>query len=170
MSVGLQAIREKMAQYLESQGVPAVTAWPGEERLRRDEPIAVVSLRGCRAGPAGFQDYLGERYDQESGQWEEIYGRRTELTFGLDLYAPAEAEGEVLQTAFDALADALTRGCCLWLSSTLKSASLYCVHPPAQDMQIPYLQTYCNGKLLFLIRSLFYGLNCICAFHQGSSW
>ena len=99
MSVGLQAIREKMAQYLESQGVPAVTAWPGEERLRRDEPIAVVSLRGCRAGPAGFQDYLGERYDQETGQWEEIYGRRTELTFGLDLYAPAETEGEVLQTA-----------------------------------------------------------------------
>ena len=38
-------------------------------------------------------------------------GRRTELTFGLDLYAPAETEGEILQTAFDALADALTKGC-----------------------------------------------------------
>ena len=111
MSAGLQAIRETMAGYLESQGVRAVTAWPGEERTGRADPVAVVSLRGCKAGPAGFQDYLGERYDQASGQWEEIYGRRCELTFGLDLYAPAETEGEVIQAAFDALADALTRGC-----------------------------------------------------------
>ena len=106
MSVGLQAIRERMAQYLEDQGVPAVTAWPGEERLRRDEPIAVVSLRGCRAGPAGFQDYLGERYDQETGQWEEIYGRKVQLTFGLDLYALPQAGEAALQTALDILAQA----------------------------------------------------------------
>ena len=110
MSVGLQAIREQMAQYLNSQGVPAFAAWPGEERLGREKPVVVVSLRSCRAGPAGFQDYLGERYDQETGQWQELYGRRCELTFGLDLYAPAQAEGEALQAAFDTLADALNRG------------------------------------------------------------
>ena len=157
MSVGLQAIREKMAQYLESQGVPAVTAWPGEERLRRDEPIAVVSLRGCRAGPAGFQDYLGERYDQESGQWEEIYGRRTELTFGLDLYAPAEAEGEVLQTAFDALADALTRGCPQGLSlvefscgETVYDKQAQLLRRPAQAVCQAYLHAVTRPGGLFV--------------------
>ena len=65
---------------------------------------------GARWGPAGFQDYLGERYDPEAGRWEELYGRRAKLTFGLDLYAPERAQGDqALQTAFDALAGALHR-------------------------------------------------------------
>ena len=157
MSVGLQAIRERMAQYLEDQGVPAVTAWPGEERLRRDDPITVVSLRGCRAGPAGFQDYLGERYDQETGQWEEIYGRRTELTFGLDLYAPAETEGEVLQAAFDALADALTRGCPQGLSlvefscgETVYDRQARLLRRPAQAVCQAYLHAITRPGGLFV--------------------
>lgn len=110
MSVGLDAVRERMADYLTAQGVEAVTAWPGQERMRRTGPVTVVSLRSCQAGPAGFQDYLGERYNGETGLWEELYGRKAVLTFGLDLYASAEGDGADLQTAFDALAEALTRG------------------------------------------------------------
>ena len=110
MSVGLQAIREQMAQYLNGQGVPAFAAWPGEERLGREEPVVVVSLRSCRAGPAGFQDYLGERYDQETGLWQERYGRRARLTFGLDLYAPKQGSGQQVQEAFDRMAGALLTG------------------------------------------------------------
>ena len=96
MSDGLDKIRERMADYLNAKGVAAVTAWPAEERLRREGAVAAVTLRACQAGPAGFQSYLGERYNQEREQWEEIYGRKVQMTFGLDLYAPAEAEGEVL--------------------------------------------------------------------------
>ena len=107
MSVGLEKMRREMADWLNSRGVPAAIAFPAVPRQEREEPVAVVSLRGCRVEPAGLQNYLGERYDQETGRWEERYGRKAELTFGLDLYAPERGDGELLQTAFDALAGAL---------------------------------------------------------------
>ena len=42
--------------------------------------------------------------------WEELYGRKAQLTFGLDVYDRRDGDGERLQTAFDALAHALTQG------------------------------------------------------------
>ena len=69
--------------------------------------MVLVSLRGCRAGPACFQNYLGDRFGQESGCWEERYGKKAELTFGLDIYAPEKEGGDMVQSAFDALAAAL---------------------------------------------------------------
>ncbi len=110
MSVGLSDIRERMVQYLRDRGVEAMAAWPEGRRPELAGPAVSVSLRGCQAGPAGFQNYLGERYNEESGQWEEIYGRSAKLTFGLDLYAPAETGRAALQSAFDALAGALAQG------------------------------------------------------------
>lgn len=110
MSAGLEHIRQTMADYLNSRGVAAVTAWPPSPRQVREEPVIVVSVRGCRAESASFQDYLGERYDRASGRWEERYGKKAELTFGLDIYAPEKGDGEMLQKAFDALAGALLLG------------------------------------------------------------
>lgn len=110
MSAGLEHIRQVMAEFLRERGVQAVTAWPGSLRQEREEPVVVVSVRGCKAGPAGFQDYLGERYDERTGRWEERYGKRAELTFGLDIYAPERGGGEAVQAAFDALAGALILG------------------------------------------------------------
>lgn len=106
MSGGLERIREKMADYLNACGVPATAAWPAQERLRQEGAVAAVTLRACQAGPAGFQSYLGERYNQESEQWEELYGRKVTLTFGLDLYATAQAGESALQSALDAMAQA----------------------------------------------------------------
>ena len=106
MSSGLERILEQMAAYLNRCGVAAVTAWPAEERLRRTGAVAAVTLRGCQAKPAGFHSYLGERYNQETQQWEELYGQRVQLTFGLDLYAPPRTGEAVLQAALDALAQA----------------------------------------------------------------
>lgn len=110
MSAGLEKIRRQMADYLNGQGVKAVTAWPGEPRQERTEPVVVVSLKGCRAGPAGFQNYLGQRFDEKNGRWEERYGRKAELTFGLDIYTPQSGDGEAVQRAFDQLAGALILG------------------------------------------------------------
>lgn len=110
MSAGLEKIRQMMADYLNGQGVPAVTAWPGQPRQELEQPVVVVSLRGCRAGPAGFQNYLGERFDETTGRWEERYGKQAELTFGLDIYGPEKGDGETVQRTFDALAGALIRG------------------------------------------------------------
>lgn len=109
MSVGMEAIRERMAEYLRSQGVNAVAAWPDSPRLEGESPVTVVSLRGCQAGPAGFQDYLGERYNEATGLWEELYGRKAKLTFGLDLYGSEREDGGAMQRAFDQLAGALTQ-------------------------------------------------------------
>ena len=110
VSAGLESIRQVMADYLCGRGVPAATAWPESRRQEREEPVVVVSVRGCRASAASFQDYLGEHWDETAGRWEERYGRRAELTFGLDIYAPEKGDGECVQAAFDALAGALILG------------------------------------------------------------
>ena len=102
----LDAVRERMAEFLREKGVDAVCAWPDGARVRRQGAVAAVSLRRCEGGPAGFRDYLGERYNGETGRWEELYGRRVRLVFGLDLYA---ARGEEAQAAFDRVAGALHR-------------------------------------------------------------
>ena len=107
MSVGLGKVSREMADYLNSRGVPAVTAFPAVPRREEAQPVAVVSLRGCKAVSSGFQNYLGERYREETGRWEERYGHRAELTFGLDLYAPERGDAEALQRAFDTLAGVL---------------------------------------------------------------
>lgn len=110
MSAGLESIRQVMADYLCQRGVPAVAAWPVSQRQEREEPVVVVSIRGCKASPASLQNYLGERCDKTTGRWEERYGRRAELTFGLDIYAPEKGDGECVQSAFDALAGVLILG------------------------------------------------------------
>ena len=102
-------IRERMADYLQGQGIDAQCAYPETGRARRGGAVAAVSLRACQGGPEGFRDYLGERYDQESGQWQELYGRKITLTFGLDLYAPQGCGAAGIQTAFDRMAEALRR-------------------------------------------------------------
>lgn len=109
MSRGLDLIRERMTGYLRQQGIDAVTAWPQEGRTAREDAAVSVSLRKCRGGPSGFQDYLGERYNAEAGRWEELYGKRVRLTFGLDLYAGQGGEAAIQRT-FDTLAGALQDG------------------------------------------------------------
>ena len=110
VSAGLETVRERMADYLNSRGVPAVTAWPMELRRERETAVVAVSLRGCRVEPSGLGNYLGDRFDPDTGRWEERYGRRAKITLGLDLYAPEKGDGALLQAAFDALAEALLLG------------------------------------------------------------
>lgn len=104
---GVQELRRALAEYLEGKGLEAVTAWGEGRRPRPGGVIAAVSLRGMESGEPGFQSYLGERYNGESGCWEELYGKRVELTFGLDLYA---ATAEEVQAGLDVLSAALSGG------------------------------------------------------------
>ena len=106
MSGGLDGLRERLAAFLREKGLRAMTDWPAEPREQLDGPVAVVSLRGCQAGPAGFQHYLGERYDKEREQWVEVYGQKVQFTFGLDLYAPPKLGEGAIQAALDQLAGA----------------------------------------------------------------
>lgn len=107
---GLEQLREGVAEYLCGQGVDAVAAWDGEERVRRKMPVVAVSLRGVQGGPAGLADYLGERLDPDSGKWEELYGKRGKLTLGLDIYAPGDAGEAGCAAAFAKLSEALAGG------------------------------------------------------------
>ena len=115
----LDSVREELAELLRQRGVDALCAWPDSQRVRKNGAVAAVSLRQCEGGPAGFRDYLGERYNRESGQWEELYGRKVRLVFGLDLYAP---RGALAQSALDRLTEALCRGGPAGLSITELSA------------------------------------------------
>lgn len=103
----LDVIRERMAEFLRQAGLDAVCAWPGTARGRRSTAVAAVSLRDFQGGPGGFQDYLGERYNRETGGWEELYGKKARVIFGLDLYAPSAAAA---QGAVDTLSEALHMG------------------------------------------------------------
>lgn len=82
---GLDQIRESMTEYLRQAGLDALSAYPARQRTRTDAPAAAVSIRGFEGGPAGFRDCLGERYNAQQGRWEELYGRRMRLTFGIVL-------------------------------------------------------------------------------------
>ena len=107
---GLDTIREERTACLEQAGVRAVTAWSGRSKTNPEEAVVAVSLRGCTGMPGGFQAYMGERYNRETGRWEELYGRRAKLTFGLDIYASGLEGGARCQTTFDRLADAFQEG------------------------------------------------------------
>ena len=105
---GLDGLRERLAAFLEERGVHAVTAWSPQPARDHRAPVAAVALKQVEGDGLGFQNYLGVRYNPEAGAWEELYGRRLRLVFGLDLYVPKEQGGEGCQRAFAGLAQALT--------------------------------------------------------------
>lgn len=107
---GLDTIRECMTDFLCQHGVSALTAWPEGNRAKPDQAVVAVSIRRCEGGPSGFQDYLGERYNADTGRWEELYGKQLTVTFGLDLYAGRSGGASACQTAFDIMAAALQQG------------------------------------------------------------
>lgn len=102
----LSELRERLAEYLRQNGVEAVADY-GTQKRRRGGTAVAVSLRGLESGAVGFRNYLGERFDEVSGQWEERYGRQAALTMGLALYAPTMAE---LHRGLERLTCALERG------------------------------------------------------------
>ena len=110
MSVDMARIRETVVRYLQERGVNAAAAWPGEPAVSVEKPVAVVSVQSCRAEAGSFLDYLGERFDPDTGLWQELYGRRAEITFGLDLWAPKGSSGADLQALFEQVSGALATG------------------------------------------------------------
>ena len=93
MSGGLENIREQMVDYLKERGVQAFAAWPAGERPVQEGALVVVSLRGCQAGPAGFQHYLGERYDERTDGQAKRMKRPAQVVCQAYLYAAAQPGG-----------------------------------------------------------------------------
>lgn len=106
----LSLLREAMTSFLSEKGISALSAWPGTARLRSDGPVAVVQVQGIEAGESGFQNYLGQVYDQSRGGWKERFGQRLTIHFAIDLYSP-EAYGEAgCREVLDEVAEALQVG------------------------------------------------------------
>lgn len=111
MSVtGLDRVREALAAYLTEQGVHAAAGWDPQPAKRHDAGIVAVTLDQTESTTVGFRDYLGQKYNEEQGYWEEWYGKQVKMTFGLHLYAPASEGAAGCHKLFSQLADVLAAG------------------------------------------------------------
>ena len=97
----LEQVRSQLAAFLTEGGVNAMESWPAERRTDRSEPVALVSLLELSCAAAGLLDYLGQRLDEATGQWNELYGRKARLTFALDIVAPVQVGAQACRAAFE---------------------------------------------------------------------
>lgn len=107
---GLAALRQAMTDYLTAQGVESMTAWPKDRVGALTAPLAVVQVKEVEAGSAGFQNYLGQRYDAETRRWTEAFGQKVSVKFLVTLYSPRQ-DGECgCRALLDRVAEAFLRG------------------------------------------------------------
>lgn len=108
MTGALTSLRQGAVDLLNERGIRAVTAFEPEARRKWTGPVAAVSLAKVVCAPGGFQDYLGLRHNEKTGEDEELYGRAVELTLSLDIYGPRDSgEGQCRRT-LDRMAEVLT--------------------------------------------------------------
>ncbi len=105
----LAALQEAMVDFLQRQGIQALSAWPREGRGRWKEPSAVVAVKRVEGSPAGFGGYLGEVYDPVDRGWQEAYGQQVGVGFTLALYSPEKAGEEGCRLLLDRVVEALER-------------------------------------------------------------
>ncbi len=105
----LEKLQEEMAQFLQSNGIPATASWPHEDRRALPGAMVLVSLAKMNCKSVGLQDYLGQRLDQETGELKQWYGRKAELEFALDILAPAAAGAQACRELFGKLVELLQR-------------------------------------------------------------
>ena len=104
----LRQIREAVITALKEQGLQALSAYPDQRAELWDGPVAAVAVDTVQSKAAGFYDYLGEIYDEESGTVRERYGKRMEGSVSIELRAPTTAECE---EGCEQAEDALLSGC-----------------------------------------------------------
>lgn len=102
----LEALQEYLAEFLTRHGVHALASWPQERRVDPEGPVVLVSLDKLDCGPAAMQDYLGQRLDEETGQWKELYGRRAQMSFVLDVLAAPGVGSRECRAVFEQVAQA----------------------------------------------------------------
>ena len=66
-----------------------------------DGPVVLVGLEKMSCSSAGLQDYLGQRLDASTGQWEDLHGRRAQLVFTLDILAEPHMGMQVCREALN---------------------------------------------------------------------
>lgn len=97
----LDGLQAELVHGLRNHGLDSISAWPQERRKRADGPVVLVGLEKMSCSPAGLQDYLGQRLDVNTGQWEDLHGRRAQLVFTLDILAEPHMGMQVCREALD---------------------------------------------------------------------
>lgn len=99
----LDELQAGLADFLKQRGIPAVASWQPGCRVDGEKPIVLVSLDKLDCGPTAMQDYLGQVLDEETGIWQEMYGRRARMTFLLDVLARPGVGAQECRTVFEQL-------------------------------------------------------------------
>ena len=100
----LTLLQEAVTDLLTAQGIPAMGAFPKEDRVCRTRPLAVVGVKEVAVTPAAFGDCLG---DSPEG---EVLGQQARVTVRLMLYSPPETREEGCRQLLDQTAGVLFRG------------------------------------------------------------
>ena len=76
----------------EKTGNTSIKVYPAGAKKRYETPVITVGLKAGSGVSAGFAEYLGERYDEETASRFETYGKRLDLTLGIGVYSPNNAQ------------------------------------------------------------------------------
>ena len=69
--------------------------------------MVAVGAKQAELAHAGLMNYLGERYDAESGRTVEVYGRKLKMAASLDVYAPRRKGARGCEQTAEAVSEAL---------------------------------------------------------------
>ena len=81
-------VRSEIVSRLKAAGLDAAEAYEDERFRERSGSVVAVGAKQAELAHAGLMNYLGERYDAESGRTVEVYGRKLKMAASLDVYAP----------------------------------------------------------------------------------
>ena len=104
----LYELPELVAGFLCERGVAAKAGFCGEPWRVSQEPVVAVSLGRVQVERMGLGDYLGLRFDLDSGREMEVYARKTKVRLELELFAGKELGEAVLRSSCRAVEQAVT--------------------------------------------------------------
>ena len=78
-------VRSEIVSRLKAAGLDAAEAYEDERFRERSGSVVAVGAKQAELAHAGLMNYLGERYDAESGRTVEVYGRKLKMAASLDV-------------------------------------------------------------------------------------
>lgn len=108
MSTAVQ-VRAAVQAALEEAGISVAQAYEKEKFSPLASPLCVIGERSAVIEAAGMLDYLGERWNEERGSVEEVYGKAWRLTLSLDVFASRAAGAAVCGKVSEDVTAALLR-------------------------------------------------------------
>ena len=70
----------------------AISQSPIRAKMRHSSPVVTVGLKGGENISCGFAEYMGMRFDEDTSQFIETYGKRMEMSLALHIYSPKAQE------------------------------------------------------------------------------